>query len=189
MTVLIKQVRLISPSSPFNGQTKDILITDGIISSISDTISEKADQVIEENNLHVSIGWMDIFADFAEPGNEYRETLESGANAAAAGGFTDVMVMPNTSPVISSKAQIEFLKQRSQMLSVNVHPIGSVTKNTEGNELSEMYDMHAGGAAAFSDGKNSLQQAGVLLTTMQYTLANNAVIIQLQEHISINEES
>ena len=70
MNVLIKQAKIISPSSPFNGQIKDILITDGKISGIADAITEKTDQVIAQNGLCVSIGWMDMFADFADPGFE-----------------------------------------------------------------------------------------------------------------------
>ena len=112
MNALIKQATIICSSSPFNRQVKDVLIVDGIIKAIEDNISAETTQTITGNNLHLSIGWMDIFADFAEPGNEHRETLESGSNAAAAGGFTDVMMLPDTLPTVSSKAQVEFLIER-----------------------------------------------------------------------------
>ena len=84
MKILIKQAKIISPSSPFNGQTQDILISDGRISAISKAITEKADQTIEQNGLCVSIGWMDVFADFGDPGFEQKESMETGAAAAAA---------------------------------------------------------------------------------------------------------
>ena len=187
MNALIKQATIICSSSAFHRQVKDVLVVDGIIKAIEDDVSAENTQIITGNNLHLSIGWMDIFADFAEPGNEHRETLESGANAAAAGGFTDVMLVPDTVPSVSSKAQIEFLIERAKTLPVNIHPIGSVTKNAEGSALTEMYDMHNSGAVAFSDGKKSIQQSGLLLKALQYVSAKNAVIIQLPDDKSISE--
>jgi dihydroorotase len=185
MKVLIKQARIISPSSPFNGQTKDILITDGIITHINDTISEKPDQLIAQPGLCVSIGWMDIFCNFGDPGYEYKETLESGAKAAAAGGFTDVMVLPNTNPVVHSKSQVEYIVQKSKSTAVNIHPIGAVTKNAEGKELAEMYDMQQSGAAAFGDGTNPIQSAGIMLKALQYVKSFGGTIIQIPEDKSI----
>jgi dihydroorotase len=187
MNVLLQQVTIIAASSAYHKQVKDILIVDGVIKQIANTISPNNFDIIKGNDLHVSIGWMDIFADFAEPGHEHKETLETGANAAAAGGFTDVMLIPNTNPVVDSKAQVEFLIERSKKLPINIHPIGSVTKNTEGTTLSEMYDMYASGAVAFSDGTKSIQQSGVLLKAMQYVAAKNATIIQVADDKSISD--
>jgi dihydroorotase len=187
MNALIKQATIICSSSTFHHQVKDILVVDGIIKAIEDDISAENTQTITGYNLHLSIGWMDIFSDFAEPGNEHRETLESGANAAAAGGFTDVMLVPDTLPTVSSKAQVEFLIERAKSLPVHIHPIGSVTKNAEGSALTEMYDMHNSGAVAFSDGKKSIQQSGILLKALQYVSAKNAVIIQVPDDKSISE--
>ena len=188
MKVLLKQATIVDSSSPFNGQIKDILISEGIIHSIADTINEPADTVIEERGIHVSIGWMDIFAQFCDPGFEYRETLETGAKAAAAGGFTDVIVMANTNPAIHTKSQVEYILQKSLALPVSIHPAGAVTKNTEGKELAEMYDMHASGAIAFSDGNNSIQSPGILLKALQYTLAFDGTIIQVPDDKSINAQ-
>ncbi|MBS1513236.1 MAG: dihydroorotase [Bacteroidetes bacterium] len=185
MKVLIKQAKIIAPSSPFNGQTKDIFITNGIITTIADGINDTADVVVDEPNLHVSTGWMDCFAHFCDPGYEYKETLETGANAAAAGGFTDVMVLPNTAPVVHNKSQVEYIVQKSKALAVNIHPIGAITKNTEGKELAEMYDMHQSGAAAFGDGIHSLQSAGILLKALQYVKSFDGTIIQIPEDKSI----
>jgi dihydroorotase len=127
-----------------------------------------------------------VFANFADPGYEFKETLETGANAAAAGGYTDVMVIPNTNPVLHSKSGIEYIVQKSKSLPVNIHPIGAVTKNTEGNELAEMYDMKASGAIAFSDGINCVQSPGVLLKALQYVKAFSGTIIQIPDDKTIN---
>ena len=185
MKVLIKQAKIISSSSPFNGQTKDILITNGTITAIGNAISEKTDQQIEQPGLCISIGWMDVFSNFADPGFEYKETLETGAKAAAAGGFTDVMVIPNTNPVVHSKSQVEYIIQKSKSLAVNIHPIGAVTKNAEGKDLAEMYDMHQSGAAGFGDGVNSIQSSGIMLKALQYVKSFNGTVIQIPDDKSI----
>jgi dihydroorotase len=128
---------------------------------------------------------MDIFAHFCDPGFEYRETLETGAAAAAAGGFTDIMVLPNTNPAIHSKSQVEYIVQKSKALAVNSHPIGAVTKNTEGNELAEMYDMQDSGAIAFGDGINAIQNSGLLIKALQYIKTFNGTIIQVPDDKTI----
>jgi dihydroorotase len=185
MKVLLKQVSIISPSSPFNGQTKDILINNGTIDSIGDDIKEKADRTIDQPGLCVSPGWMDVFADLGEPGFEYRETIVSGTNAAAAGGFTDLLVIPNTQPVVHSKSQVEYIIGRSADTAVSLHPIGAVTKNTEGTALSEMYDMRQSGAPAFGDGTRPIQSPGIMLKALQYVKAFDGTIIQVPDDNSI----
>ncbi len=187
MNLLLQQVTIIAASSAYHKQVKDILIVDGIIKQIGNSISTENYDIIKGNDLHVSIGWLDIFADFAEPGNEHRETLENGANAAAVGGFTDVMLIPNTNPVVDSKAQVAFLIERAKLLPINIYPIGAVTKNADGNTLAEMYDMHTSGAVAFSDGTKPIQQSGIVLKALQYVAAKNATIIQIADDKSISD--
>ena len=186
MKVLIKQAHIICQGSPYNNSVKDILISGGIIQKIDDQIDEIADHTFSVLDLHVSIGWMDIFAHFSDPGLEQRETLETGAAAAAAGGYTDVMILPNTLPVVSSKTQIEYIIQKSAAFPVNIYPIGAVTKNAEGKELAEMYDMFESGAIAFSDGLKSIQGPNLMIKALQYVLANNAVVIQIPDELSIS---
>jgi dihydroorotase len=185
MKILIKQAKIISPSSPFNGQTKDIFIAHGKIAKIDDNITEKADHTIEQNGLCVSIGWMDMFADFGDPGFEQKENIESGAKAAAAGGFTDVMLIPNSNPVVDNKSQVEYIVQKARLVAVNIHPLGAVTKKADGKELSEMYDMHQSGALAFSDGINPVQNSGLLVKALQYVKSFNGTVIQVPDDTSI----
>jgi dihydroorotase len=184
MKVLIKDATIYSPSSPFHGKIKNIFIDNGVISTINDEACE-ADETIDIKGLHVSLGWMDCFANFCDPGQEFKETLESGANAAAAGGFTEVMLIPNTQPAVYNKSQVEYLVQKSKSLPVTVHPIGAITKNAEGKELSEMFDMFNNGAIAFSDGTKPVQSSGILQKALEYILAINGTIIQLPDDKSI----
>ena len=137
------------------------------------------------NIWHASCGWVDIFSNFSDPGYEYKETLETGANAAAAGGYTDVFVIPNTKPAVDIKAQVEYISQKSTSLPVNILPVGAVTKNTDGKDLAEMYDMHSSGAVAFSDGTHPVQSAGLLLKALQYVKAFDGVIIQVPDDKSV----
>ncbi|HQQ99532.1 MAG TPA: dihydroorotase [Ferruginibacter sp.] len=185
MKLLIKQAQVIAPSSPLNGKKQDILIENGKITRIADSITGQADQVISEEGICVSPGWMDIFADFADPGQEYRETIETGARAAAAGGFTDVMLIPNTSPVTDTKAQADYLVQKGKQTPVNIHPIAAITRKTEGKDLAEMYDMHQAGAIAFGDGINPVQSAGLLVKALQYVKTIDGTVIQLPDDNSI----
>ena len=185
MKVLIKNATIISPSSPLHGKIKSIFIDDGIISRIGSNLKVTADQTVNIKGLCVSLGWMDCFANFCDPGQEFKETLVTGANASATGGFTEVMLIPNTQPVVYNKSQVEYIIQKSKSLPVQIHPIGAITKNAEGKELSEMFDMYDSGAIAFSDGLNSLQSSGILQKALEYILAIDGTIIQLPDDKSI----
>ncbi len=185
MKFLLKQVYITDPQSPHHQSRKDIFIDNGIITSIADNINLQADNIIEREALSVSPGWMDVFAHFCDPGYEFKETLQTGAAAAAAGGFTTVFAIPNTKPVIDAKSQVEYIVQQSKSLPVNIIPLGAVTRNAEGKELAEMYDMNNSGAIAFSDGLNSIQTAGILLKALQYIKSFNGVIIQIPDDKTI----
>jgi dihydroorotase len=185
MKVLIKNATILSPSSPFNGKNKNIFIENGIISKIDDEINTDSDKIIEAEGLCVSTGWIDCFANFCDPGEEYKETIQTGCKAAAAGGFTEIMLIPNTHPVVSNKSQVEYLIEKSKLLPVKIHPIGAITKNAEGKELSEMFDMYNSGAVAFSDGTNPVQSSGILQKALEYIVAINGTIIQLPDDKNI----
>ncbi len=178
MKILLKQVTIADTFSPYNGSVKDILVANGNIQSIGDSL--QADDVdVQVEGVTVSPGWVDIFSHFCDPGLEYRETLESGAAAAAAGGFTQVFVLPNTSPAVQNKSQVEYIVQKSKAFPVAIHPLGAVTRGLEGKELAEMYDMYASGAVAFSDGTAPVESLGLMLKALQYVKAFNGVVVQV----------
>ena len=185
MTLLLKKVLIADNNSPFSGTIKDILVTDGKIASINDEITSPADETIEADGLTISQGWVDIFADFADPGFEYRESLESGAATAIAGGFAHVFVLPNTKPSIQNKPQVSYIIEKTKQLPVSIYPLGAVSKNLEGKDLAEMYEMQQAGAIAFSDGLHPVQSSGLLLKALQYINAFNGTIIQVPVDKSI----
>lgn len=185
MKILLKKARIIDPGHPHHNKTADLLIENGRITHIESGLSEEGSRVIEAEGLHVSPGFVETFADAADPGYEHRETLESLSAAAAAGGFTHVFVMPNTKPVMHDKGVVEYVRDRKTGFPVKLHPVGAVTRNTEGKELAEMYDMRSSGAIAFSDGTHPIHSAGLLIKALQYVKAFDGVLIQVPEDRTI----
>lgn len=168
MKILLKSVLVSDASSSYFGKKKDILIENGIYKKIEDSISDTDAQIIESNGLQISQGWVDLKADFCDPGFEQKETIESGLNAAAAGGYTHVFVTPNTHPAVDGKSQIDYLLKNSDFHTTQLHPIGCVTEKREGQNLAEMFDMFQAGAKVFSDNQKSLN-GGILYRALLYT--------------------
>ncbi len=174
MRILVRQAKIVDNQSEYKGQIKDILIVDGVIQSIEDSISEEHDEVVECDGLHVSIGWFDLRARFCDPGLEHKENIESGLAAAESGGFTGVGIVSNTFPSISSKGQVEYLIGKSNLSPIEVIPQGTVTDGGEGEQLAEMYDMAQAGAKAFNDDKPL--SSGILYRALLYANNFNSVI-------------
>ncbi len=181
MKLVIRQATIIDPDSPHHRSTQDIFIDNGIITQVGQALNVSADKEINMTGMFISPGWIDIFSNFCDPGYEFKETLESGSQAAAAGGYTTVFTLPNTKPVVDNKSQVEYIVQRSRSLPVEVIPIGAITRQAEGKELAEMYDMQHSGAIAFSDGLNPVQSSGILVKALQYIKQFNGVLIQVPD--------
>lgn len=179
MKILIRQAKIADTNASINGQVRDILIEDGIITKIADSITGPADKEITAEDLTVSPGWVDLFAHGCDPGYEYKETLSTLAEAAAAGGYTQVFALPDNKPVTDNKTQVEYIRLGSQHLPASIHPIGAITKKMEGSSLAEMYDMRNSGAVAFSDGLSPVQSPGLFLKALQYVKAFDGVLIQV----------
>lgn len=179
MQVLIRQAKITDKNSGFNDKVVDILIEDGIIKDIAASLNVKANKIIEADGLCVSVGWVDVFADYKEPGYEHKETIQTGLLAAATGGFTHVLALPNTNPVVSTKSVVEFIQSRAVGNIVSLHPLGATTQDTEGKNLAEMLDMHHTGAVAFTDGWKPIQNAQLMLKALEYVKAFDGTLIQI----------
>lgn len=177
MKTLISKATIVDERHPDNGKKRDILIENGKITKIAASIKTEADKVIESEGLCVSIGWMDMRANFRDPGDEHKEDLESGLKAAAHGGFTAVALMPSTQPPVDNKGAVEYLLNRAKSGKVQVIPIGTISKKREGESLAEMYDMFLAGARAFSDDKKSLSESGLLHRALLYTRNFDSLVI------------
>jgi dihydroorotase len=177
--VHIRKARVIDPQSGFHNKVVDLLVRDGVIKDIAASVSSKTGTVIEAKGLCVSPGWVDAFADYREPGFEHKETIASGLACAAEGGFTDVLLAPNTQPALSTKSIIQYVLGKAKENVVTLHPIGAVTQHIEGKDLAEMLDMRENGAVTFSDGWKPVQQSNLILKALEYVKAFNGTIIQI----------
>lgn len=169
MNLLLKNTTILENQNPFHKQQVDIEITDGIISKIGNNLTVKAGyEVIEKDNLHVSQGWLDTSVVFGEPGFETTETIENGLKVAAKSGFTSVFLHSNTNPAIDNQAILQFVKSKAQSSVSNLHIVGCLTKNSEGTDLAELFDMKNAGVVAFGDYKKSMTNANLLKIAFQY---------------------
>ena len=184
MQILLKNARIFDGNPEIRSQ--DILIQHGIIEAMGDKIQAPSGaQIWESPELSVSPGWLDIGVYAADPGYEHREDLSSAAAAAAAGGFTAMACFPNTDPALHTKSEILYVRNKSAGLPVHCYPIGAVSQDCAGKDLAELFDMHAAGAVAFSDGKRAVQDAGLLLRALQYAKAFNGLVINVPHHNTI----
>ncbi|MCX6187888.1 MAG: dihydroorotase, partial [Bacteroidetes bacterium] len=173
MKILILNTVVCCPSSAYHGKTCDILVNDKLIEDIQSSTKKafsasKGIKVFDANGAFVSTGWFDMRSNLCDPGFEYKEDIESAAKAAAAGGFTAVAALPSTLPVIQSKAEVEYVINKSANLPVSIIPYGCISQNREGKEMAELYDMFKAGAPAFTDANKPISQASLMLRALQY---------------------
>ncbi len=186
MNLLLKSATIIDSLSPFHLQKKDILIENGKIKKIANSI--KITNTVKEiklKNLHISQGWFDTSVCFGEPGFEERETIENGLYTAAKSGFTAVAVNPNTYPAIDNKSAIEFIKNKVNNSATSIYPIGNLTKKAESKDIAELFDMKNSGAIAFGDYNKPLSNANLLKISLQYAQNFDALIISFPQDNSI----
>ncbi|AWA30694.1 dihydroorotase [Flavobacterium magnum] len=185
MNLIIRKATIIDPESPFHKQTVDIQIKQGMISAIAHEIDAiDAEELILEN-LHISRGWFDSSVCFGEPGFEERETIANGLHVAGKSGFTGIALQPNTSPVVDNQAQISFVLSKATGAATDIFPIGALTKNSEGKDLAELFDMTNAGATAFGDYGKSLDNPNLLKIALQYAQDFNALPIVFNQDSSL----
>ena len=184
MNALLKNIRLINPEQNLD-KISDILIIDGIIKEIGTIKSHSNIETYEFENSICSPGFFDMHVHFREPGYEQAETLESGSLSAAAGGFTGVAIMPNTSPAIDNGDMIKSIKAKTKDFLVDVYPIGAVTVERKGEQLAPLAEMADEGAIAFSDDGVAVKTAKLLRYALEYSSMINRTIIDHCEDESL----
>jgi dihydroorotase len=174
--VLLQSPLILDKRSGFHKKKKNVLIQGGRIQEIGDK-NYSADKVIDADGMILSPGWIDVGTVTGEPGFEHKEDTDSLSKAAAAGGFTQLAVFPNTNPAIQTKSDITHLTRKNESRLVQLIPIASVTRNNEGTDLTEMLDLNDAGAMAFSDGLKTITNTDIFLKALQYIKKFDGVLI------------
>jgi dihydroorotase len=190
MNILLQQARIIDPVTA-RDDVADILIENGIISKIGSRLDIKGQvQKIDMNGKIVTPGFIDMHVHLREPGFEYKETIESGCAAAAAGGFTAVCCMPNTHPVMDNAEVVKYVKTKAaEALNglVDVYPIPAITKGREGKELSPIAELIESGAVGFSDDGSPVESSAMMRLALEYAGMFGAPIIQHPQDMSLTK--
>lgn len=179
MKLLLRSVQVSDKQSAYNGQIVDIKIKNGIITEIGTDLNVDGDEVPDIAGSMVSVGWFDMRVASRDPGLEHKEDFETLQNAAAKGGFTDIALLPNSTPTVDSKDTLKYVLSRSQL--VNLRPMAAVTKKTAGEDFSEMIDLFHAGAIAFTDGEHPIYNADIFLKSLQYLRPLNALLVNKPE--------
>ncbi|WP_375324369.1 dihydroorotase family protein [Flagellimonas sp. GZD32] len=187
MNILLKSAKIVCPENKeLHLKTRDILIKKGIIEKIGAKIESPSNtKVVDLENLHVSLGWFDSGVSFGEPGFEERETIANGLFAAGKSGFTDIVLNPNTQPVPDTSSNVVFLKERGLGKPTNIHPLGTLTKNAEGIDLAELFDMKNAGAVAYYDFKKQISNANLLKIALLYAQNFGGLVFSFPQDGSI----
>ncbi len=163
----------------------EILLKNGKINDVGKSISADGVDELDANGAVVTHGFCDIHAHFREPGREDKETLVTGSQAALAGGFTTVCVMPNTNPPLDSPESIRFIAEKAEDLPIQLYPIGAVTVGQNGKEMTEMGEMVKAGAVAFSDDGIPIIDGEVMRLALEYSTQFDVPIINHAEDVDL----
>jgi dihydroorotase len=186
--ILIKNGRVIDPASSTDAVT-DLMIEGGLIVRMGSGLSASDSTEINAEGMLVFPGLVDMHVHLREPGEEHKETIESGTKSAAAGGFTTIACMPNTNPVIDSPAMVEYISLKAEKEGrVRVKPIAAITKGQRGEELSPIGELVRYGAAAFSDDGNPVTSSNLMRRAMEYASMWDALIISHCEDIDLSRD-
>jgi Dihydroorotase and related cyclic amidohydrolases len=186
MNIIIRQAKIIDPKSPYHNEIADLKIEGGVITKIGKKLQnpDKLQEVSLEN-LHVSQGWFDSSVSLGEPGFEDRETISNGLDTAGKSGFTAIAMQPNSFPILDNQSSISFVKRKAEGFATDLFPIGALTKNSEGSDLAELFDMKNSGAVAFGDYNKSLSNANLLKIALQYVQDFDGLVITYSQDSNI----
>ena len=168
-TLLLKGGRVVDPSQSLDA-VQDVLLVDGLVAAVSHDLTAPDDaEVREVAGLVVTPGLVDVHVHLREPGQEHKETIASGARAAAGGGFTSVVAMPNTDPPVDSPAAVGYvLAEGHRAGAARVYPTGAISVGLQGQRLAEMGEMVAAGAVAVTDDGHPVMDSGLMRLALEY---------------------
>jgi dihydroorotase len=174
---LLKNITIVDNQSEYNGQTGDLLIENGIVKAFDmDIYQDNAEKVFDFSGCLVTPSFVDVRCNSSEPGYEHRETFESLNQTALAGGYSHIALLPNCMPNRNSKSDVDYVVNQSKQLPVQFLPLGTITPNMKGDDLSEMYDMQTAGAVAFSNGNYAIENSGIMSKALLYSKSFDGLV-------------
>lgn len=183
--LLIKGGHVVDPANGIDADL-DVLVLEGKIAEVARGIEVSEAHVIDATGMYVFPGFVDLHVHLREPGREDEETIRTGTMAAAAGGFTSVCSMPNTTPVIDRATGINYLRSATQRDGlVNVFPAAAVTIRQQGREITEFGDLVSRGAVAFTDDGHCVMDAEIMRRALEYTAMLNVPVMDHCEDINL----
>ncbi len=187
MKILIKHGRVLDPDTRKDG-IYDVLTEDGVIRKVAPEIEEPADQVLEAEGCWVMPGLIDLHVHLRDPGLTHKETVETGAAAAAHGGITTIVAMPNTKPVVDDEHKVSYVHNKAKSCTlVHVLQAGAVTKGQKGEELADIEKMAAAGAPAISEDGKSVMNSGLYRKAMKIAAQCGIPVLAHCEDINLVE--
>ncbi|OFW02346.1 MAG: dihydroorotase [Acidobacteria bacterium RIFCSPLOWO2_12_FULL_59_11] len=184
--LLIRNGRVIAPSQGMDTQA-DVLLREGRIAAIGPNLAAPQAQRLDASGRIVAPGFIDLHTHLREPGREHAETIESGGRAAAAGGFTSVLAMPNTRPVNDNAAVTHFIIQTARQQSpVNVFPVGAISEGSRGEQLAAIGEMREAGIVAISDDGMPVMNSGLMRRAMSYASGFGLTVIDHCEDLDLS---
>lgn len=166
-SLLIQNGTIIDPTQSLEAK-RDLLLRDGLVAALGDSLQADDAEIFDASGCVVAPGFVDLHVHFREPGFEYKETIESGARAAVAGGFTAVCCMPNTKPINDNSSVTSFIVEKARYALARVWPIGAITQGSQGEHLAEIGEMKRAGIVAISDDGRPVNNAGIMRRAMEY---------------------
>ncbi|MEY4286830.1 MAG: hypothetical protein RL511_911 [Bacteroidota bacterium] len=188
MKIQLNNAKIIDPKSSWHLKTCDLLIQDGIIAEIGAKLQHEDALQVSASELCVTPGFIDLKADFCDPGFEHKETIASGLDAASAGGYTRVYIQPNTQPVIDNKAVVSYVQQQGANSTTLIGVNGALSKGIHGEELAEMYELYEQGVRLFTDDSHSVS-AGLLHRALLYTKDFGGRVALLARNASLSAKA
>jgi dihydroorotase len=186
MNLLLTGVTIADPNSEFNHQKCDVRVVQGKITEIGSGLKPLENETAADGQgAFLTPGFFDLNCSIGDPGFETKEDIQTASAAAQAGGFTGLAVLPHTKPVVHSKAEVEYIINKAKNNLVDIYPVGAISRDLEGKELAELYDMQKAGAVAFSDGTKPVSDDGFMSRALQYAKGINGLLIVYPENRSI----
>ena len=170
MSLLLNSVTVSDTTSKyFNSRVNILIDSKGYIKKISkNKISDKVKKVVDLEGLYISESWFDFNANFCDPGYEYKENLKSGLHVAINSGFLDVLITPNTNPIIQTKADVSYIQEKSLNNFCEIHPSAAISKNFNGKDLNDIIDLHNSGVKAFTNSYSCKESSEMIMNSLLY---------------------